>query len=135
MASHLYDVVPIDTSKREIRLIELLPGQDDDVINCIFHCRRLEDEAFEFAALSYTWGEQTTATCTIYIDGREFNARHNLWLFLKQERQNGIPRLLWIDAICIDQTRVMERNHQVGLMRDIYSKVILLAWTGYSEKV
>ncbi|KAI3400801.1 hypothetical protein diail_2010 [Diaporthe ilicicola] len=31
------------------------------------------------------------------------------------------PRLFWIDAICIDQNNVNERNHQVGLMKQIYS--------------
>ncbi|KAL2277951.1 hypothetical protein FJTKL_15079 [Diaporthe vaccinii] len=31
------------------------------------------------------------------------------------------PRLFWIDAICIDQDNVRERNHQVGLMKQIYS--------------
>lgn len=41
------------------------------------------------------------------------------------------PDLLWVDAICIDQRRVMERNHQVPLMRDIYSQATrVLVWLG-----
>lgn len=31
-------------------------------------------------------------------------------------------KYLWVDAICIDQSRVLERNHQVALMRHIYSR-------------
>jgi hypothetical protein len=38
-------------------------------------------------------------------------------------RQQGSLELFWIDAICIDQENVQERNHQVSLMKDIYSKV------------
>jgi hypothetical protein len=31
----------------------------------------------------------------------------------------------WIDAICIDPENIEERNHQVALMKDIYTKVRL----------
>jgi len=41
------------------------------------------------------------------------------------------PGLLWIDAICIDQRDYEERNTQVGLMGQVYSKAFLLViWLG-----
>jgi hypothetical protein len=40
---------------------------------------------------------------------------------------------LWIDAICIDQSRVEERNHQVAMMGKIYSLARkVLVWLGQS---
>ena len=33
-----------------------------------------------------------------------------------------MERVLWADAICIDQSRIAERNHPVALMADIYRK-------------
>jgi hypothetical protein len=37
----------------------------------------------------------------------------------------------WIDAICIDQSNIGERNHQVQLMRSIYSGAVeVLTWLG-----
>jgi len=37
----------------------------------------------------------------------------------------------WTDAICIDQTSVHERNHQVNMMRNIYAAAALvLVWLG-----
>ncbi|KAK3901582.1 heterokaryon incompatibility, partial [Staphylotrichum tortipilum] len=38
---------------------------------------------------------------------------------------------LWIDAICINQTDVVEKSHQIGLMARIYSQsTIMLMWLG-----
>jgi Heterokaryon incompatibility protein (HET) len=43
--------------------------------------------------------------------------------------------LLWVDAICISQDDLIERNHQVGLMGQIYSKATLvIAWVGTSDE-
>jgi hypothetical protein len=37
----------------------------------------------------------------------------------------------WIDAICIDQDSVLERNHQVQMMRQIYSNAVSVSvWLG-----
>ena len=41
------------------------------------------------------------------------------------------PRIMWIDALCIDQSSVEERNHQVGQMGVIYRKASsVIAWLG-----
>ena len=38
---------------------------------------------------------------------------------------------LWVDAICINQDNVLERNSQVQLMKDIYSSAqVVCAWLG-----
>lgn len=40
----------------------------------------------------------------------------------------------WIDAICIDQSNVMERNHQVQIMRKIYSNARSVSvWLGKAD--
>jgi hypothetical protein len=42
---------------------------------------------------------------------------------------------LWVDAICINQKDVNERGHQVGIMRDVYSKAArVLIWLGEESK-
>lgn len=41
------------------------------------------------------------------------------------------PSYLWIDQICINQTDTLERNHQVGSMRNIYRGAIrTVIWLG-----
>ncbi|KAF2122581.1 heterokaryon incompatibility protein-domain-containing protein [Lophiotrema nucula] len=43
--------------------------------------------------------------------------------------------LLWVDAICINQTSISERSHQVNLMRDIYQRSQETSvWLGSSLK-
>jgi hypothetical protein len=122
MNSILYGSTPIDTRVSEIRLIELLPGEEEDPISCVFHRRALGSSNLEFRALSYTWGNPSP-TFTILIDTLAFNIRQNLWLFLCGERRCKRTGFIWIDALCIDQSNAMERNHQVALMKEIYSQV------------
>ncbi|KAF2830838.1 HET-domain-containing protein, partial [Ophiobolus disseminans] len=41
---------------------------------------------------------------------------------------------LWIDAICINQSDLLERNHQVAQMRDVYTKAeSVIAWLGLTQ--
>jgi hypothetical protein len=42
-----------------------------------------------------------------------------------------VERVLWIDALCINQLSIGERNHQVGLMGEIYHGAqAVLVWLG-----
>jgi hypothetical protein len=39
--------------------------------------------------------------------------------------------IFWIDALCIDQCSILERNHQVAQMCSIYTKAQeVIAWLG-----
>ncbi|KAK4658365.1 hypothetical protein QC762_101200 [Podospora pseudocomata] len=38
--------------------------------------------------------------------------------------------MLWVDAICIDQGNIAEKNTQVSLMSTIYSHAAVLVWLG-----
>lgn len=78
---------------------------------------------------------------SISIDGRSMAVRKNLysflWNFLSRKYADGgfnEPVLLWIDAICIDQTKSEERNHQVSQMRLVYENASeVVAWLGESD--
>jgi hypothetical protein len=50
--------------------------------------------------------------------------RPNLYLSLKHLRQTSISRVLWVDAICINQDNQDERSIEVKRMGQIYT----LAW-------
>ncbi|KAH7378654.1 heterokaryon incompatibility protein-domain-containing protein, partial [Cadophora sp. MPI-SDFR-AT-0126] len=64
-----------------------------------------------YEALSYEWGHFKSSK-EIFINGMRFFVRDNLWNALYDLREDS-PRRLWIDALCIDQQNVDERNHQV----------------------
>jgi hypothetical protein len=55
----------------------------------------------------------------------------NLEAALRYLRHESMVRILWIDAICMDQSNIEERNHQVPLMKTIYSNATTVrVWLG-----
>lgn len=55
----------------------------------------------------------------------------NLWIALKSLRRVDDDIVLWIDAICINQIDVLEKNHQVARMGEIYKNATLVhVWLG-----
>ena len=86
-----------------------------------------------YEAVSYVWGPSQPAY-TITVDGRGCEVRENLWLFLKRYRHPEHVVILWIDALCIDQSNTLERNHQVQLMGSIYQTASRTAvWLGAED--
>jgi hypothetical protein len=69
------------------------------------------------------------------VEGAELRITVNLELALRYLRLSHGPRTLWVDAICIDQNNIDERNQQVRLMKDIYSSCIRdLIWLGKARE-
>jgi len=123
----------------EIRLVEILPPRENsDKVEL-----RIQHEALavkpKYEALSYEWGSPNGDTFIIWVNDCPFMIRQNLWLALRRLRLRSGERqyLLWIDAICIDQSNVLEKNCQVSQMGAIYSQAsTLLIWLGdASEEV
>lgn len=86
-----------------------------------------------YSALSYTWGTANTEhdVHRISLCGQEFFIRDNLWKFFIKTRERWQGRLLYIDAISIDQRDVCERSDQVKLMPEIYAHADrVYAWLG-----
>jgi hypothetical protein len=114
----------LDLSKRCIRLVEILDKDPLDSVHCLLKSFPLST-CPSYTALSYTWGSPPD-TQEITVNGNSFPVRENLARFLEQmrlDRKGKGWRYFWIDAICIDQSNISERNHQVGLMKQIYSQV------------
>jgi hypothetical protein len=126
---------PID-GPDTIRLLRLLKGvrhYDDDPIRCeLFEAPLPEDDDDEayYDALSYTWGD-AAQTSNIVIDGRPATVTANLYQALRHLRLTDEDRILWVDAICINQGDHSERMHQVGKMGNIYKKAReVIIWLG-----
>ncbi|KAM7211529.1 Heterokaryon incompatibility protein (HET) domain containing protein [Rhypophila decipiens] len=65
-------------------------------------------------------------TTTIVIDGRQVPVTVNLHDALKRLRKRDEERIVWADAICINQGDLEERQHQVQMMGDIYSRAAMV---------
>jgi hypothetical protein len=138
MVEHQPFYHPLNRDTQSVRLIEILPGDDENAsISCKFHVFDLNDFP-GYTALSYERGPKTPTT-GIFVDGQLPIIRENLSLALKaiqkriKDPKPGTQdwRLMCINAICINQDDVPERNYQVNLMSKIYSQAVLvLVWLG-----
>jgi hypothetical protein len=111
------------------RLLKVFPSEFSSPLSCsLFECP-LDDEV-QYEALSYVWGDPRDRE-SITCDGKEILVTRNCLDAIRYLRLPSHTRTLWIDAICINQNSVSERNHQVKLMGKVYhyaSKV--LVWLG-----
>ncbi|KAL6898785.1 HET domain-containing protein [Trichoderma evansii] len=115
---NLYSTTPI--IYQEFRLIELAPSAESDIIECSLRSYSFNGSHPEYIALSYAWGRNVRDKF-INLNGTQFPVGSKLWWFLHHMRLRNQYHTFWIDAICIDQSNVVERNHQVQKMRQIYS--------------
>ncbi|GKT47579.1 heterokaryon incompatibility protein 6, OR allele [Colletotrichum spaethianum] len=90
-----------------------------------------------YAGLSYTWGpaefdtEDAEEDRLISLNGEAFHVRPNLYDALLQLRETFPDAVFWIDAICINQKDLRERETQVGIMDIIYAGALqTIAWLG-----
>ena len=138
--AHMEKAYPFDpiSSAREIRMLTLNPAKNRDPITCTLSHVSL-DESPEYEALSYTWDTDSTVgtrqdTKTISCSGHTILIRENLFAALRRLRYPDRPRSLWIDAICINQAKNVEKSQQVALMGSIYANAKeVVIWLGEEE--
>jgi hypothetical protein len=114
-------VAPYDTEVPSIRFIEVSL-----------------DKTPKYEALSYEWGKvfpagppRSSIRCT--SGGQFIPVTRNLHDAIKHlcPKERYSKRLMWIDALCIDQDNIDERNAQVQLMSQIYQNAAcVLVWLG-----
>ncbi|KAL6705448.1 hypothetical protein ACN47E_006713 [Coniothyrium glycines] len=120
-------------SGRKIRLLSLCPADNVEVpLQCECHVFDL-DNAPPFESLSYVWGTQES-TVIISCNGAPLRVRSALANALSRLRLHESPRIIWADAICINQIDQEEKSHQVPQMRDIYRLAErVVVWLGLDE--
>ena len=90
-----------------------------DAIACNVSIVSLQDGP-SYEALSYVWGDESVRA-PILANGVLTTVTTNLESALRHLRLPDEARVMWVDALCIDQNDMSERNHQVSIMGEIYS--------------
>jgi hypothetical protein len=146
----VFEYEPLDLAKGEIRLLLYSPDIDDVEIKCKL-VRYSIDDCPSYRALSYTWGPSQPIH-HILVNGKQFSVRSNLWHFFNSlarlkdysegpsmdatrppetDSVTAHENVLWIDAVCISQADIAERNRQVPRMKQIYQYAeSVLIWLG-----
>jgi Heterokaryon incompatibility protein (HET) len=134
----------LNQKKKEFRILRVCPGKEEDPVACEMVIVPLSWRCPPFLALSYCWGDPKSPKA-ITVNGTSMNVTANLAEALSQLREfhNSSEKLpyrstetyLWIDAICINQADIKEKNYQVPLMAEIYlSATRVLIWLGAGDR-
>jgi len=144
---------PLRDNNSGIRFLRLFPGRlEDHVMSELFEAELRDRMCYElpqpgsspdpnakpprvkYEALSWSWGRET-ANHQIHVrKGRgiaKMKCSKDLIWALKHLRRPHEDRILWIDAICINQRDNIERNHQVENMAVLYDQAFnVCVWLG-----
>jgi hypothetical protein len=127
-----YQYTPLDPKPNSIRLLRLFHAPDPSYpIRCSLFNTTLSS-APPYIALSYSWGDKSGSQ-PIIVYSKTLSVTPNLKHALKRLRpKSGEPELvLWVDAICINQEDIPERNIQTANMRAIYQHASsVTVWLG-----
>ncbi|KAM7212050.1 Heterokaryon incompatibility protein (HET) domain containing protein [Rhypophila decipiens] len=102
-------------------------------LRCTLMTVSMDEHLPPFEALSYRWGFSKIPGQTelIVIDGRPMVIPGSAYQLLHARSSVFTDKLVWIDAICINQTDVEEKSRQLPLKKDIYSKANkVTVWPG-----
>jgi hypothetical protein len=126
---------PLNPSKQEFRLLTLLSSPDfSATLQAELQVVEIGSSP-QYEALSYVWGTAEFEH-DVYIEHRRYPITENLDYALRYLRHRDRNRVLWVDALCINQRNTIERNGQVTMMRDIYQNCSAdIAWLGPLQKL
>lgn len=132
-----YQYEPLPTPEH-IRLVTIQAGRfDDDILLSFDTVAFASDERPSYDALSYTWDTHSGSRLLhIVVKGmaQTMHISCNLADILLYLRYADRPRVMWIDALCIDQNNDVEKGPQVARMGQVYRSAERISiWLGREE--
>lgn len=132
MISQVFSHIPLSTNGHYIRLVKIHNVEENEAskLKLDLAVHQFTDN-IAYSAVSYEWGNAEGAA-QLQINNQIVSIRQNLHDFLKiLSHSANKDEWLFVDAICIDQSNILERNAQVQRMGDIYRKArVVLVWLG-----
>jgi hypothetical protein len=132
MSSYQYSSLPPEGDN--IRLLRLLPNEDEAApLQCKLHnysLQKLGTRTHLYKALSYIWGDEHKPK-SISIDEHDLPVTVNLHAALSRLRDRSFERIIWVDAVCINQKNEQEKEQQIQYMAKIYAQANrVVVWLG-----
>ncbi|KAH6648209.1 heterokaryon incompatibility protein-domain-containing protein, partial [Truncatella angustata] len=123
-----YQELKADVDSTRLLTIEPAESQDEPIICRLDNIEFCEKPKYE--ALSYMWGNEYNQS-SIMVNGCNVLVRQNLLDALRYLRSQARKLPIWIDALCINQEDIMERNRQLRIMHHIYFRAsTVVIWLG-----
>lgn len=118
-----------------IRLLRIYKGTSSDPVEVTLELARMDDPSLEYEALSYVWGSSVTLSYIIHQTTQTpIPVTKNLYNALKGLRRFEQNRVIWADALCINQKDDEDKSAQVSKMNHIYARATrVVVWLGADE--
>ncbi|KAM0552659.1 hypothetical protein ACHAPJ_007756 [Fusarium lateritium] len=139
----LYHDLPLNRLRREIRVLVIHEGYNNDPVECSLKIVSLDKVPACFDALSYVWGN-SNETKNVIVNHLSVTVTKSLAKALEKLRDHSVPHApisdqrpltIWVDAVCINQDNLLERSQQVEMMGDIYSSARhVFIWLGDGDE-
>lgn len=128
------DLAPTHDGSLHFRVLEVHPASSmiDHIISCTLLESSLRPLSMEdsledislkpqhlYHTISYAWGDASIKS-QVRVNGQLLEVGRNSEQALKSIQLKHYSRIVWIDAICIDQTNLDEKAHQVAAMAELY---------------
>jgi hypothetical protein len=111
----------LDSNLKEIRVLVVDPGAGLDIVTCTLkHISLLDDQVPCYETISYCWGSMRDES-VMKLNDSLISVPSSSEAAVRRMRFSDKPRVLWIDAICIDQSSQFEKARQVAFMSTIYN--------------
>jgi len=132
MAANIYRALRVEAHEIRLAILRRCTNVDATPVCDLVHTSLYQAAAYE--ALSYVWGAPPKDPKHILLNSQRYPVTDNLYDALTHLQQPTHDRVLWVDAICIDQQNLDERAQQVRLMQDIFTHCSVdLFWLGKRE--
>lgn len=125
MEDYVYTKLPTPDS---IRLLNVHAGPKDEVLRCTFTFAKIASPepgknkiTADYEAVSYVWGGAREPEY-VHCDDYRLAVPKTLAAFLRRLRFPSGTRVLWADAVCINQKDLKERTEQVHIMGQIFEQ-------------
>ncbi|KAL2817355.1 heterokaryon incompatibility protein-domain-containing protein [Aspergillus granulosus] len=130
-------LLPVLPSEDCVRLLRLKPGTAESPIHADYEIVRINQIPLTlYEALSYTSVNNPADSlepCPVYL-GSYWDTTYvsaTCGDALRRLRRQKVERLLWVSSLCIDHKNPEEKNTQVHILREVYSRATkVLAYIG-----
>ncbi|CAN9179786.1 unnamed protein product [Alternaria alternata] len=115
-----HEQLPLPSDEKSIRVLSIRPGVKGTTIEAsLFKIDLNDPDRAPYTTLSYTWGDAAIVNYVL-VNGEKMGVGTNLFQALQDIRSPDESIVIWVDAICIDQTDNIEKSHQVSHMGLVY---------------
>lgn len=112
---------PLDNDVAQFRLLVVAAGIGEEPVEAWLELARFDEIAnLNYETISYCWGDSQNVV-GVRLNGQAITVPASAAAAVRRIRLPNRERVIWLDALCINQADLDEQAKQVAMMADIYT--------------